>query len=863
MNIFHKVTLQSLKKNRARTAVTVIGVVLSAAMITAVATFGVSLLDYMAEGAARKYGDWHAAFVEADPTFAREQAESGQVARTVTFENVGYAALDGGRDPHKPYLFIAGFDEDAFANLPIGLYSGRLPENSGELLVSGSVASKGGVRLAVGDTVSLAVGDRLRGNERLGQNTPYIPGGETLGVREERTYKIVGICQTPSFEEDLSPGYTVITRSENPDRASSLSLFVTLKNPRQAYSYADGIQGRGDCMFNHRVLRFVGLSRDPGDRLITALLFAAGAIAVAIIMVGSVFLIYNSFQISLNERIRQFGILASVGATSKQLRNSVLFEGLCIGAAGIPAGVVLGLASMGVVISVVAGRFGDILYEGVPLTLQVSAPAIAGAAAVSLITILISAYIPARKAAGTPVMECIRQTGEIKVEAGNMRTSGLARRIYGLEGTLALKNFRRNRRRCRSIVLSLVLSILLFVSSSAFVENLQQMAEQAKSVTDYDIGFGTQDMDDGELWQLYGRLKTAAGVCGSSLQFVEEYVCAVRPEALSDAYRASAGGDLPEEAVELPMEVQFLDDETYLKIVGGLGLPVDEYTGQGAKLIAVAKMEDSSGQAENVSQLQDLFAGSNVEAALIPRTGGEAGAAEGRSFLLTCVELVPPDIPPAAGGYEQRPYDLQVLAPCSLMGAVDPSGAADLRVKGLTFRSEDPSRTAEEMNGIIQGAAVTAGYLFMNTAEMFAESRNYVFIANVFAYTFIVVISLIAAANVFNTISTNIRLRRRELAMLRSVGMADKDFNKMMCFECAFYGIWALAIGLPMAAASCWLIYRGMFIGGAEGLDFALPWSSIGISVFSVLLVIFSSMMYAVRRIKKENIIDALRDEMT
>ena len=145
--------------------------------------------------------------------------------------------------------------------------------------------------------------------------------------------------------------------------------------------------------------------------------------------------------------------------------------------------------------------------------------------------------------------------------------------------------------------------------------------------------------------------------------------------------------------------------------------------------------------------------------------------------------------------------------------------------------------------------------------QMLEESRNYIFIANVFAYTFIAMISLIAVANVFNTISTNIKLRRRELAMLRSVGMADRDFNKMMRFECAFYGLRALLIGLPLAILCAWLIYKGMVLGGAEGISFVMPWRSIGISVLSVLLVIFITMMYAVSKLKKENIIDALRDE--
>ena len=114
MNIFNKVTLQSMKKSRTRTIVTVIGVALSTAMITAVATFGVSLLNYMANGAAQKYGGWHVEFPNVDSSFAAKQVSNDKVASTATFENIGYAKLDGVKTPNKPYLFIAGYGKKTF-----------------------------------------------------------------------------------------------------------------------------------------------------------------------------------------------------------------------------------------------------------------------------------------------------------------------------------------------------------------------------------------------------------------------------------------------------------------------------------------------------------------------------------------------------------------------------------------------------------------------------------------------------------------------------------------------------------------------------------------------------------------------------
>lgn len=851
--------MQGLKKNRTRTIVTIIGVILSAAMITAVTTFGVSLMNYMAEVAASKYGDWQVAYLDADSSFKKEISSDKKVEKAVSFENIGYARSEGGENPNKPYFFIAGFSQRTFDALPVTLVSGRLPENDREILLSGKATTEGGASYALGDTISLAVGSRLEGDKKLSQSDPYKAGTEIFAPQEEKEYTVVGICRTPVFEEDSSPGYTLITRNEESMQGAEFSVFVSLWNPRQIHSFAKSAGDGHAYILNHNVLRIMGLSDDPSDRVFNALLYSAGVIVIAIIMVGSIFLIYNSFSISLNERMRQIGILSSVGATSKQLRNSVLFEGLCIGVVGIPAGVCLGLASIGLIISGITKKLSSIFYTGVSLTMDISALAIIGAAAISMITILISAYIPARKAAKTPVMDCIRQTNEIKVEAKAVRISRMTRRICGLEGTLALKNFKRNKKRYRSIVLSLALSIVLFVSTSALVTSMNHETKQAKVVTSYDLGFGTQAMDDADMLNLYDKLKLAEGVTESSYQDVVEYMCTVSPGELTEDYWKAAGGHSSDETVKLPMDIQFLDDNAYLKIVKDLGLPTEEYAGESGKIIAVGKVNDE--KAEGVKDLKDMFISPSMDLAVMPKASAEAGEAQNQNISVTFVETVPPDSPPIAGAAEQRPYSFQVLAPWSMKAYLYPAdNPADLKVKGLTFQSENPPKSEKEMKTIIQEASLTSAYTFMNTSDALEEGRNYIFVANVFSYTFIIMISLIAIANVFNTISTNIKLRRRELAMLRSVGMSDRDFNKMMRFECAFYGVRSLLFGLPVAIISSWMICKTMMV---DSHRFVLPWASIGISIISVFLVIFITMLYAVSKIRKENIIDALRDDMT
>lgn len=836
-----------MKKRRTRTIVTVIGVVLSAAMITAVATLAVSLQNYMVNGSIEKYGDWHVEFLDVNPSFVQEQTSNDEVVNTSTFENIGYAKLNGGKNPNKPYLFIAGFSKEAFDTLPITLISGRLPKNSGEILVSGKVATDGGVKFSVGDTISLPVGNRMNGNEKLNQSDPYA-GDETLVSQGERSYTVVGTFRKPVFEDSSAPGYTLITKADAQVKTDSLSMFVTLKNPRQVHSY---ISGTGDHAYvlNDNVLRFMGIS---DNNLFNMLLYSVGGIVVAIIMLGSIFLIYNSFNMSLNERTQQFGILSSVGGTAKQLRNSVLFEGLCIGAIGIPIGIAVGIVSIGLVISVISKNFANVLYTGISLTLTLSIPAIVVAAIVSMVTILISAYIPARKAASKPVMECIRQTNEVKIESKAVKISKLSQRIYGLEGALALKNFKRNKKRYRSIVLSLILSIVLFISTSALVADLKQVSNQASEITDQDIIFSTQDMNDSKMLQLYNKLKTANGVYEGLYQELMTYSCVAKVNELTDDYLNYDGSHSPDETVDMPVDIQFLDDSTYLNIIKDLELPTKEYTGQNAKMIAVSMIVEDD-------HTIDIFSNSSVNINLTPETDGKSNMVDKQNVKLTFVEVVPPDSPPDSRNSKMKKAYFRVLAPYSVKDAFETPNAST-GIKSLSFQSKNPTQSVAEMEKIIESEGITAEYNLYNMYGMMDENRNYIFIANVFAYTFIIMISLIAVANVFNTISTNIKLRRRELAMLRSVGMSERDFQKMMNFECAFYGMRALLFGLPIAVISSWLIHKGMV---TDDIDFVLPWASIGISVFAVLFIVFITMLYATSKIKRENIIDALRDDMT
>lgn len=864
MNIFNKVAFQSLKQNKSRTFVTIVGVALSVALMTAGTTFGISLIDYMVRGAEAKIGNWHVAFEEVSSSFAEERAKDKDTEKAVITDNLGYAELEGSKNKKSPYVFITGYDEDAFDALPIELMSGRLPENDSEIVVPGGVLSSGGVNIRVGDTLEFSIGERVRDKKSLGQSKGYKKGEEKFTAREKRSYTVVGICARLSYADSDDPGYTLVTRSSEEEEPASHSAFVRLKNPRSARAYADSKKASGEEIsveLNDDVLRFLGVS---GNDIFNLLLFTVGGIAAGIIMLSSVFLIRNAFSISLNERTRQFGILMSVGATKKQLRNSVLFEGLLISAAGIPAGVLLGLAGAKAVILLVSQNFQGVMYSDVSLKLVLSFPAVIAAVLLSVITIQISAYLPARKAVKTSVMECIRQSNEVKIDEKDVKAGRLSGYLFGLPGILAAKNFRRNRRRYRSIIFSLTLSVLLFVATNSFVAELKQASEAAIVFTTHNIAFSTPDMQDDKIFSLWDKFRASKDITESFYQMNVNGYAVVKTDCLTDDLREAMKIPDGKKEIKLPMTLQIVDDDKYQRMVRDAGLEGME----DAKLLAIGAVDNEvTNRVQEVNDFRNMFKNPTEELTLnFPAESSaeektEIHQAESR---LRFVKMIMPDILPAIGSEDtslRQPYIFTVAAPYSMK---DQLLAPDTHIdaKGLSISSANPARTESEMKDIISNSDVQERYILINMSRMASQNNNIIFIANVFSYTFIIMITLIAVANVFNTISTNIKLRRRELAMLRSVGMSERSFQDMMNFECILYGLRALLWGIPLSLLISYGMYKAMQFG-ADNIDFAVPWLAIALSMLGVFLIVFATMLYSVRKIKKENIIDALRDDMT
>ncbi|MEG1862447.1 MAG: ABC transporter permease [Oscillospiraceae bacterium] len=856
MNILNTYTLKTLKKNKSRTIVTIVGIILSLAMLSGVTILIASGQRFLLNIAKQSSGDWYGCLYGADKTIEQELSQDEKVSYHFSMQNLGYSPIEDPVIPTRPYLFIGGIDEGFKENMPLFLVEGSLPQNSSEIILSQEYTSNHSLDYSLGDKITLEIGSRSLGGEGLNQFNPVnLEVSEVFTSEQTCTFTLVGIYRRPSFEEFSAPGYTALTAlEENADYP--MDIYIKTGKAKDidplTQSYCDSYP-KVSSQKNYELLRFMGMS---GESTFNKVLYGLGTILIAIIVFASISLIYNAFSISVSERISQFGLLSSIGATKKQLKRSVLFEAVALCCIGIPLGILSGM--IGISITLLATRplfeltFGDGYINGfIPFT---PAPwALALAAVLGIITVLISAYIPANKAMKMSVIDAVRKTGDVKLSSKEVHVGALSKKLFGFEGTIALKNLKRNKKRYRATIISLFMSIVLFVSAMSFCDYLSMGLNMVMDGADHDIAClyypQSEEGDAKSIAELYNELRSLPDVTNSNYIYQIYSPLAIDSLEINEDYAIYLSNY---ESSETPAQegittlinvpVLYVNNEEYHSYLTQNNLDPDVYMdAKNPVALAVNKSkvwDPVSGKYHIYTPFKDC------DFKITFKDGGNPVWVKGQSE----------NLPFGLGAYSS---ELSFLLPESAKATVyaEIPQLAYGTSCNMFFDSPNPNKTYTEMQELTKG---TNKYL-SNVAHEMAMNRSMITLINVFSYGFIVLISLIAAANVFNTISTGISLRRREFAMLKSIGMTNKGFDKMMNLECILYGLKSTLYGLPVAIFISYLIYRVV----ANGLDttFRLPYYGIIISVLSVFVVVFSTMMYSTRRVKRENTVDALRNE--
>ncbi|QHQ63521.1 FtsX-like permease family protein [Anaerocolumna sedimenticola] len=857
MNIVNKLTLKYMKKNKSRTLVTIIGVIISVAMIAASSTIGASLMDMLKRSIIVQTGNWQSVWEEVPGSGVEKITGSPEIKKSLVSHTAGIGELPGSKNSQRPYIYILEYN--SFDLSAITLKEGRFPKNENELVITTQMLETSGVTYLIGDKVKFTMGGRniVENNVKIPlDNTYSFTKGEEFTKTGEKEYTITGIVDAKNKENSSRAAYVAFSGiSENNIKSEeSYTVYAGFnKLNKKIYNKSEKLKEEskaGKLAYNSELLLYAGITDDKEFN--TTLTIAIGIVG-SIILLGSVSLIYNAFAISLSERSRTLGMLASVGATKRQKRNSVFFEGFVIGCISIPIGLVSGYLGIGITFWLISPIMQNLFNVTVPLKLIISTYGFVGAVLFSILLLFISAWFPAKRASKITPIDAIRQTLDISIKKKNIKTSKLTRIIFGFEAELGLKNLKRNKHRYYATLFSMIISIVLFLTASAFSVFLKESFVMANAPINYDVSASVSGEDSEKIHRYTDEL--------TNLNHINNAVVTESVNGTAVLNESMVSNDIksrlePEDGkYSLDVQIISMDDTSLSQYAKEAGIDEAKLKSNGMKgiLINTFNLKEKH-EYTTVTQLK-IKPGDTIP---LTYYYDEDKKLEGQIGIAAITDKVPLML------YGNQEYigNLTILVSKqglqSYVNQMEQSGMKLYPNINVYYITDKASELEKEIEAVKKNYPDLYSYTF-NVITQRQKQERLSLIFSVFLYGFVILIATVCTANIINTISTGINMRKREFAMLKSYGITPAGFQKMIRYESIFYGLKALLYGLPVSFIVIYLVYKAL----SRNFDFIffLPWVNILIAIISVFLIIGFTMIYAVRKTSKDNIIDVLKNE--
>lgn len=884
MQILNRLTIRNLKLNKKRTIVTIIGIILATALLTAVAAMAVSLKESVTLRSKKVDGDFHLLLYDMTDKEKESVINNRQVESYYETHEVGYGVLDGCVNDSKPYVYIEALDSDTFEKAEINVTSGRLPEDDSEIVISSHIKTNGGVKYNLGDKITFDIGDRTYNGKKLYQNDTYRED-EQLEAKQTKTYKVVGICDRLPYGEEprTAPGYSVITLANKADTSlnkSDIYLRFNKKALKDRYDLTADILGVDKTLFNKlnsgkledKEIQTLKSQLDKthsyyiNNSLIkyeafydssVAFVYNMAAVVMVIIIITSAVCISNSFAISINQKTKQYGMLASIGATPRQIRKNVFFEAAFMGVIGIVAGIGGGLSASYILVVLSNKMLIDTFEMSI-----VYAPSLLGvllSIVLAIVTIVLSALVPAIRASRMSPIMAINHSEDIKIKSKSLKTPKLIGKVWGEGGVLAYKNMKRNKRKYRVITISIALSVSTFIALYGFMslltESVNRYANDKIDLRVYMSSYKSMSVDEAnkKVSNIVNRINNETNI--TDFTFARGFYASLKdePKYSSDYKEVNKYEAGLAENNGYYISIISLGNEEYGKYIKKLGIS-KETAQSGGILVDNTYQYINNGNDIKYFNIYDGYKAGDVLTYRIDTSNSSKSLDNSKSSDDTTLY----DIRIVALSNE-RPfgYDNAYTSYGYLIVSDDYMNRIDTKNTDstlLNINCDDPDKAQDIL---VNEFNIGQNYIF-NAAQERRNDEKLILTMKIFLYGFIAIVSLIGITNIFNTVTTGMELRGKEFAMLQSIGMTKKEFDKMIRLESVFYGSKALIIGVVSGTILSYVIYIS---AGESQLKYTLPLLAIVMSVIVVIILLLGIMKYSIAQIRKQNIIETIRNE--
>lgn len=856
MNILNKLTQKHLTMNKKRTIVTIVGIILSTALMVGIGLLLSTFRESMIQEVIMERGDYNARIDDISKSNLTIIDNNSNVKSYITRNYLGYDRIP--TDETISYFKLFSVDDAYMSHLT--LIEGRLPKNSQEVVIPKYLYEQYSETLKIGNTLNLSIGDRYYEGKQVPDNAPYYEG-EYINNPKEYKLTIVGVIER-DYYEDSEIGCFIYTTGLTSDK---MDVFITYKKVNKTYENTESIAKslgilQGDeyydrVEYNTSLLALHGTSNY--SNLINSM---AGMLIImlSLVSIACVIVIYNSFAISVMERKKQFGLFSSIGATKRQIKSTVLYEAMIVSLIGIPLGILSAYLGIYVVVLIMNNLLKGMFSVGFHLStypLFIIIPII-----FMIITIFVSASIPAKRASKISPIEAIRLNDDIKIKSKKVKSPKIIRKLFGIEGDIAYKNMRRNKKKYRITVVSLFISIVLFISFSGYMTYFLASADSYLAIPEVDV-FVRYDPKNSDP-EVIKSIKN-----NSSVEDYMEYlgVSATTNTDMFDAYTKNFQNFLVDndyyqkhdEPYYKTINFIVLSNESYRKYLNMIGgkeeLPILYNNFNSIVYNTGSRKSYNMNRYNNTNKTITIFSE--------PTNSLEDGSVQYKElfkidkYYLSNNEFV------GLGIYDDIITEVIIISSDMAeeyqLIADEPTvqyGYTNIHIKAPNYKNLD--KMIEEYDK--EGRLSFINYV--NVKEEMKMENNMILAIKILVYGFITLVTLIGVTSVFNTINTSIALRRKEFAVLRSIGLTPSGFNKMLRFESLFFGLKSLFYAIPVSLGVIFLMYLSMR-GTVDLGTILIPWKSIFLAVILDFLVIAISMSYATKKVKKDNILDAIREE--
>lgn len=833
MNNYEELIYKYLFKQWKRTLLTMTGIILAITLITSVTIIGNSIKQTQINQEKEISGDYHARIKNIN------SEERKILENHIKIEKTGLESVLGIHHLEKQDIDMIIYvnNQKAREQLGIKIKKGKMPEEKNEIALEEWVISKLNWDPLLGEEVSLDVIRKIQNEEGKGESYKFKEQFILVGIIKntplKMTQRTMALVSQKTMENILPNNFQrfnalLTINNEYPIKKTITELQKTLNITEDRISY------------NTNLLKTLGEAGKPNWVLIfLALIIITAAIAV----------VYNAVHISVLERIRQFGMLRSLGASPWQIKKIVLGEALILGITGIPLGLILGIFT-GTGLIKVSPLLQDLITEiSLPLI------QILGIGLLGLTSVLVSFYNPARIAGKVSPLVAIRNNNQVLKDNSkkNKWIAGFIQSLNGITGKMAYQNLWRNPKRFLITVFSLSLGVILLIVFGYFVENMD-VSNMLENILEDDYVLRTEMTSKQNFSEEnVDTLKNLEGVLeisklqrsfGHISMSEKEMSLAYKDIFLQGEYNVRQNPETNK--YNIPLDILGLTSESLEETKKYLQQgKIDLEKLSNEPVILVNNNFYSSSSQKRIES--DFKIGDEIEINQIYMENGDIKY-KTQKFVVGGIVTKIPEI-----------LDFRINGPTvylhqnSYKKYFDTRGYKKIGLK--ISAAANIENIEKEIQNIVDQIPHASYLSYQEELEENQKQKNQTM---ALLLGLIIVISIIGVFNIINTISTNLILRTQEFGTLRAIGMTMSQLKKMIRFEGVLYGLVSAFWGSIIGTGLSFILYKimGNYL---EYLTWSLPWEVIILACSGSIVMGLLATIIPMKRLANLSVVDSIQ----